>query len=76
MRELDAKALVEKLDDKLSEIKAERLGYTFGHVHSDGILHTVADTLAKVEVGKPADTLCDVKGLPLVDVLACMLETE
>ena len=30
--ELDAKALVDILGDKLSQIKAETLGYTLGHV--------------------------------------------
>ena len=76
MRELDAKALLEKLDDKLLEVKAETLGYTFGHVYSGGIVDTGAHTLAEVEVEKPADSLCDVKALPLVDVLACILDTE
>ena len=76
MRELDAKPLVQLLDDKLSEIKAETLGNTFGHVHSEGILDTVAHTLAELEVEKPGDTLCDVKAFLLVDVLACMLDTE
>ena len=67
--QLDAKALVETLADKLSEIKA----YPLGHVNSEALLDTLAHTLAKVEVEKPADTLCDVKALALVDVLPYML---
>ena len=52
------------------------LGYTLGHLHSEALLDTLDDTIAKVEVEKPADTLCDVKALALVDVLAYMLDTE
>ena len=33
----------------------------------------MAHTLAEVQVEKPADTLCDVKALALVDVLTFML---
>ena len=33
--ELDVKALVDTPADKLSEIKAKTVAYTFGHVHSD-----------------------------------------
>ena len=62
--------------DKLSEIKARTLGYTLSHPDSEALLHTLDDTIAKVEVEKPADTLCDVKALTLVDLLAYMLDTE
>ena len=71
--QLDAKALVETLADKLSEIKAKTLAYPLGHVNSEALSDTLAHTPAKVEVEKPADTLCDVKALALVDVLAYML---
>jgi len=71
--ELDAKALVDTLGDKLSELKAETLAYTPGHVDYKALLDTLAHTLAVVEVEKPANTLCDVKALALVDVLAYML---
>ena len=39
-------------------------------------MHTLDDTIAEVEVEKPADTLCDVKALALVDMFAYMLDTE
>ena len=71
--QLDAKALVETLAEKLSEIKAKSLAYPLGQVNSEALLDTLAHTLAKVEVEKPADTLCDVKALALVDVLVYML---
>ena len=71
--ELDAKALVETLADKLSEIKAKTLGYTLGHVDSEALLDTLADTLAEVDVANPADAVGDVQALALVDVLALML---
>ena len=69
---MDAKALVDILADKLSEIKAETLGYTLGHVYSE-LLDTVAHTPAELHVEKPADTLCDVKAYEMIDVLAYML---
>ena len=62
--------------DKLSEIKAKTLGYTLGHLHSEALLATLDDTIAEVEIENPADTLCDVKALALVDLLAYMLDTE
>ena len=71
--QLDAKALVETLAKKLSEIKAKSLAHPLGHVNSEALLDTLVHTLAKVEVEKPADTLCDEKALALVDVLAYML---
>ena len=67
---MDGKALVDTLACKLSEIKAETLAYTLGHVNFEGLLNTLAHTLAKVKVKKPGDTLCAVKALVLVDVLA------
>ena len=42
--ELDAKALVDILADKLSEIKAETLSYTIGHVDFGELLDTLAQT--------------------------------
>ena len=48
--ELDAKALVDILADKLSEIKAETLGYTLGHVDFAELLDTLADTPAELQV--------------------------
>ena len=56
MGELDAKALLDILADKLSEIKDETLSYTPGHVYSGELLDTVAHTPAKLKVEKPADT--------------------
>ena len=37
------------------------------------LLYTMAYTLAELHVKQSADTLCDVKALALVDVLAYML---
>ena len=59
--------------ENLSEIKAETLAYTLGHVDYEALLDTLPHRLADVEVKKPADTLCDVQGLALVDVLAYMV---
>ena len=39
-------------------------------------MDTLADALGEVEVKKLLDTLCEVKALELVDVLAYMLDTE
>ena len=39
-------------------------------------MDTLAHTLAEVQNEKTADTLCDVKALTLVDVLAYMLDAE
>ena len=71
--ELDAKALVATPPDKLSEIKAETLVYTLGHVNCKALLHTLFQTLAEVQVAKFKDTRCDVKGLAMVGVLVYML---
>ena len=71
--ELDAKALVDILADKLSEIKAETLGYTLGHVDFGELLDTLSYTPDELQVEKPADTPCDVKAYELIDVLAYML---
>ena len=61
--ELDAKARVHTLADKLSEINAKTLGYTLGHLDSEALLNALAHTLADVRVEKPADILYDVKSL-------------
>ena len=71
--ELDAKALVDILADKLSEIKAKTLGYTLGHVDFGELLDTLSYTPDELQVEKPADTPCDVKAYELIDVLAYML---
>ena len=42
--QLDAKALVETLADKLSEIKAKTLAYPLGHVNSEALLDTGSHT--------------------------------
>ena len=68
--EMDAKALVDILADKLSEIKAKTLGYTLGHVDFGELLDTLAHTPDKLQVKKRADTPCDVKAYGLIDVLA------
>ena len=73
MRELDAKALVDILADKLSEVNAETLGYTLGHVDFGELLDTLAHTPDELQVEKPADTPCDVKAYALIDVLAYIL---
>ena len=44
VEELDAKALVDVLVDKLSEIKAKTLCYTLGRVHFGELLDTLAHT--------------------------------
>ena len=72
--ELDAKALGNILADKLLKIKAETLSKTLSHVDSDSLLDTLAHTLAELQVEKGADTVCDVKALAPVEVLAYMLE--
>ena len=50
--ELDPKALVDILGDKLSEIKAKTLGYTLGHVDFAELLDTLAHTPAELQVDK------------------------
>ena len=52
VEELDAKALVDILGDKLSEIKAETLGYTLGHVDFAELLDTLAHTPPELQVDK------------------------
>ena len=54
---MDAKALVDTQADKLSEIKAETLVYTPGHVNCKALLHTLVQTLAEVQVAKFKDTM-------------------
>ena len=61
--ELDAKALVDILADKLSEINAETLGYTLGHVDFGELSNTLTHT----------HTPCYVKAFALIKVLAYML---
>ena len=73
---MDGKTLVDTLADKLSEIKAKTLGYILCHMDFQTLLHTLGHTLADMEVNHPADTLCDVKALELVQVLTCMLDTQ
>ena len=73
---MDAKALVDPRAENLSEIKAETLAYTLGHVDSEALLDTLPHRLADVEVKKPADTLYDVEALALVDVVAYMVSME
>ena len=70
--ELDVNALVDTPADKLSEENAKRFAYTLGHVEFEALLNT-ACTLAKLQVKKPSDKLCDVKVLALIDVLAYIL---
>ena len=72
MQELDAEALANTLTDKLSKKKAKTLPNTLGHVDFKALLYTMAYTLAELHVKKSADTLCDVKALAPVDVLAYM----
>ena len=43
---------------------------------SEALLDTLAQTLAEVEVENTADTLCHVKAIGMVEVLAYMLDTE
>ena len=73
MKELDAEALANTLAHKLSKIKAETLANTLGHVDCKALLYTIAYTLAELHVKQSADTLCDVKALAPVDVLAYMV---
>ena len=73
MKELYAEALANTLADKLSKIKAETLAKCLGHVHSKALLYTMAHTLAELHVKESADTLCNVKALAPVHVLAYML---
>ena len=54
---MDAKALVDTPADKLSEIKAETLVYTLGHVNCKALLPTLVQTLAEVQVAKFKDTM-------------------
>ena len=55
--ELDVKALVDAPADKLSEIKARKLAYTLGHVHSEAVLDTLAHTFSQVQAKSFTDTL-------------------
>ena len=73
VEELDAKALGNTVADKLSKIKDETLANTLGHVDSRELSDTIAHTLAEVHVKKRSGTLCDVKPLSPVEVLAYML---
>ena len=70
---MDAAALANALADKLSKIKAKTLAKCLGHVHSKALLYTMAHTLPELHVKESADTLCNVKALAPVDVLAYML---
>ena len=70
---MDAKALRNILADKLLKIKADTLAKTLIHVGSYSLLHTLAHTLAELQVENSADKLCDLKALELVDVLGKML---
>ena len=73
MQDLDAEVLANTIADKLSKIKAQTLADTLGHVHCKALLYTMAHMLAELHVKQCADTLCDVKELAPVDVLAYML---
>ena len=53
--------------------RAIRLACTLGHVDFDALLNTLAYRLAELQVNKPADKLCDVKVLALVEMLAYIL---
>jgi len=46
--ELEAKALVDTLADKVSEIKAGTSAYTLGHANFEALLDTLAYTLQPV----------------------------
>ena len=46
MGELDAKALVDILAKRLSEVKAKKLDYTLGHVDFGEVLDTLAHSRA------------------------------
>ena len=50
-----------------------RADCTLGHVDFDALLNTLAHTLAQLQVKKPADKLCDVKVLALVEMHAYIL---
>ena len=63
------KTLRNTMADKISEIMSKRFACTLGHVDFDALLNT----LAELQVKKPADKLCDVKVLALVDILAYTL---
>ena len=58
---------------KLSEIKADTLFDTLGHLHCKALLHTLVQTLAEVQVAKFKDTRCDVKGLAMFHELVQMI---
>ena len=73
MGELDAKAIVDILAGKLSDIKAKTLGYTLGHVDCGELLDTLSYTPDELQVEKPADIPCIVEAYELVDVLAYKL---
>ena len=71
--ELEVKTLVNTTADKISEIKAERFASTLEHVDFGALLNTLPLTLAELQFKKPADKLCNVKVLALVDILAYIL---
>ena len=56
-----------------TDTQAKRLVCTLGHVDFDTLLNTLAHTLAELQVKKPADKLCDVKVLALVEMHAYIL---
>ena len=55
--ELDVNALVDTPADKLSEKNAERFAYSLEHVEFEAPC-----TLAKLQVKKPSDKLCESLG--------------
>ena len=61
---------------KLSDIKADTLFYTLGHLDCKAQLHTLVQTLAEVQVAKFKDTRCDVKGFAMVHELVQMLAAK
>ena len=53
--------------------RPNRLACTLSHVDFDALLNTLAHTLAELQVKKPADKLCDVQVLAVVEMLAYIL---
>lgn len=73
--DVEGRALVDTLDEPLTDTDAETLGETLGDVKTLALVATLAHTLAEGEVNTVDNTLVDVKAL--IDKLALtILEVE
>jgi len=73
---VEAKALVDTLDETLPVTDVETLGDTVGDVETFALVDTLALTLAEAEANTVNNTLLDVKAEALIDKLAVTLLDE